>query len=298
MKITRIESFRHKLGEGPIWDQIEQALYGTDVLGRKIWRYDPRNGDYDAWDMGEMVSSISLRETGGALLALAGGIYFFDFDNGKKTFVSGLGCENKDLKLNDGKSDRAGRFVYGNVHAPGLRAEAGLFSIEPDLRAIRRDCDLIITNGPCWNKDGNIFYFTDSLRKSIYAYDYDIGSGDVANRRLFATTARFSGIPDGATVDAEGYLWTALCEGSKILRIKPDGTVVMAIDMPTRLVSSVMFGGADLDRLFVTSMDGAAVAAEIPMAAVNPIKSDENSGALFVIDGLGIKGMEEYRFRG
>lgn len=297
MKITRIEPFRHKLGEGPVWDVVEQALYGTDVLGRKFWRYDPVRGDYDAWTTGDTVSSIALCETGGALLALSSGLYMFDFSSGKQTLISNAGAEKPELILNDGKVDRAGRFVYGNVHTSGRMGEAALYSIASDFNVNMLDNDFIVTNGPCWSPDGNIFYFSDSVRKNIYAYDYDMTSGAVAGRRIFVDTGKFAGIPDGATVDADGYLWTAICGGSEIVRFKPDGTVDLVIGLPTPAVSSVMFGGADLDRLFVTSINSEAAAAEIPLAANSWVKSDENSGALFVIDGLGIRGMPECRFK-
>lgn len=136
----------------------------------------------------------------------------------------------------------------------------------------------------------------DSQAHAIYVYEHDV-TGAIGGRRLFADTASLAGIPDGATIDAEGRLWTAMCDGKRVICLDQAGAVVASIDMPTAFVSSVMFGGADLDRLYVTSIDmnamtGVAAAAN----ALHP--PDEIGGALFVIDGLGVKGLPEHRFGG
>jgi L-arabinonolactonase len=297
MKITRIEPFRHKLGEGPVWDAGEQALYGADLLARKIWRYDPVQGDYKDWFLTDQVGSFALRETGGALVALASGLYLFDFATGVRTLIADPCAHDEQVQLNDGKADPAGRFLVGSVHVAG-KAGAALHSVGRDHSVTTLDTGYQVTNGPCWSPDGTIFYLADTAAGNIYAYGYDCSTGTASRRRLFANTLGLGGVADGATVDEEGCLWTALCGGSKIVRYDREGSVALAIDMPTPLVSSVMFGGRDLDRLFVTSIDGAAAAREIPMAAANPVPSDENSGALFVVDGLGIRGIAERRFGG
>lgn len=150
--------------------------------------------------------------------------------------------------------------------------------------------------GPLWDVREQALYGTDLLHRSIWRYDP--ATGAASGRRLFANTAALGGGPDGATVDAAGFLWSAICGGSKVVRYAPDGAVALVIDMPTPLISSVMFGGPDLDRLFVTSIDGAAAALDIEMAARNPVPHDEHSGAVFVIDGLGVTGLPEPRFAG
>jgi sugar lactone lactonase YvrE len=297
MKITRLEPFRFKLGEGPLWDTEEQALYGADVLGRTLWRFDPVRADLQTWAFDRYVTAIALRKDGGAVLALKEGLYLFDFKSGEKRIVAEL-CRAEDkVQLNDGKADPAGRFFVGSVCTAADAAPAQLYRLDSDMRVTSLDTDFIVTNGPCWSPDGAVFYFADTVKREIYAYDYDLASGRVANRRVFADTNALGGMPDGATVDAEGCLWTALCGGGKVVRYRPDGTIAMVIDFPAPLVSSVMFGGANLDRLFVTTIDPAAAAAEIEMAD-NTSPSDENSGALFVVDGLGVVGLPEPRFAG
>jgi sugar lactone lactonase YvrE len=295
MKITRIDPWRFKLGEGPLWDVAEQALYGTDVLGRQIWRYDPARGDFNSWSFSKQVSALALCRSGGAIIAVTTGLFHFDFATGAQTLICELCSQTNQLQLNDGKTDRSGRFLIGSVHTGGV-ANAELYSIDNHHTVTTLDRGYSVTNGPCWSPDSQTFYCADSVRGDIYAYDYELRSGAVAARRVFANTLRLGGIPDGATVDASGNLWTAICGGGKVVAFTPDGTIARVIDLPTPLVSSVMFGGPGLDRLFVTSIDGAAAAKEIPMAAANPVPSDENSGALFVIDGLGVSGLPESRF--
>ena len=298
MKITTIEPFRCKLGEGPLWDVREQALYGTDLLNRSIWRYDPATGERDEWVFADQTGSFALREGGGAIVALTSGLYLCDFTSRTQHPIVDPCAWDEQLQLNDGKVDRAGRFVVGSVHQSGAAATAGFYSVGRDLAVATLDSGFVVTNGPCWSPAGDILYVADTATGDIVAYDYDTATGAASGRRLFANTAALGGGPDGATVDAAGFLWSAICGGSKVVRYAPDGAVALVIDMPTPLISSVMFGGPDLDRLFVTSIDGAAAALDIEMAARNPVPHDEYSGALFVIDGLGVTGIPEPRFAG
>jgi sugar lactone lactonase YvrE len=298
MKITRIEAFRCKLGEGPVWDEEEQALYGTDLLARTIWRYDPVRGEHRCWKFADQVGSFALRDGGGAIVALRSGLYLFDFDTGEHTALGNPCAHDSRLQLNDGKVDPAGRFIVGSVHTSARITAAAVYSVNRELRVQTLDTGFVVTNGPCWSPDGRRFHIADSARNEIYAYDYDMASGAVSGRRVFANTGELGGIPDGATFDADGGLWTAICGAAKVVRFTPDGRISTIVQMPTPLVSSVMFGGRNLDRLFVTSIDPAAAAAEIEMAANTPHRSDENSGAVFIIDGLGVSGLPEARFAG
>ncbi|CAM8672912.1 SMP-30/gluconolactonase/LRE family protein [Sphingobium cupriresistens] len=298
MEIRTIESFRCKLGEGPVWDVQEQALYGTDLLSRSIWRYDPQQDTRQSWTFADYTGSFALRERGGAIVALSSGLYLYDFSTGAQQLIADVCGHDDQLQLNDGKVDQQGRFVVGSVHTSGTEAEAAWYGVAGNLSIATLARQWVVTNGPCWSPDGGTFYAADSMRGDIFAYDYDTADGRMSNPRIFAHTLPMGGIPDGATVDAQGFLWTAICGGSKVVRYAPNGEIALTIDMPTPLVSSVMFGGPDLDRLFVTSIDGEAAAREIPAAAQSPVASDRHSGALFVIDGLGIRGLAERRFVG
>jgi sugar lactone lactonase YvrE len=166
-----------------------------------------------------------------------------------------------------------------------------LYRMDPDYTVSVLDDKLICSNGPCWSPDDSTFYFSDTWSGGIWAYDYDIETGTVSNRRDFGTTeTSVVGGFDGSTVDAEGGVWNALVYDGKIVRFTPDGTVDRIIDMPVKKVTSVMFGGPDLDTLYVTSM----ARPPLPRFPEDPVAA----GSLFAITGLGVTGTPEPRFGG
>jgi L-arabinonolactonase len=130
---------------------------------------------------------------------------------------------------------------------------------------------------------------SDSYDKKMYAYDYNIESGDISNRRTFLSNEAYAGTFDGATVDSEGFIWNAHVFGGRIIRYSPDGQIDRSIEMPVRFVSSVMFGGRDLDILYVTS---------ISQTLSGKPSRDPAAGGLFAIHDLGVRGLPESRFAG
>ena len=291
LSIQRVGGLRCKVGEGPVWDVKDQALYFVDLLERSVWRHEPAQEQFKRWLVSSFVGSMALRAGGGALVALQDGLYTLDFSNGTVAPFASLPC-HPETQCNDGKVDPRGRFLVGTTprSISDMRPIGGLYSVDASGHARQLDEGFGITNGPCWSPDGRTFYFANSLAKTIYAYDYDLDTGNVSGRRMFADTAQYGGIPDGATCDADGRLWVAICGGAKVLCLRPDGTEERVIAMPVPLIGSVSFGGPALDRLYVTTLNGAELGMGLP--------SDEHSGSLFVIDGLDVRGMPEPRFAG
>lgn len=290
VEIRRIGAVRCTVGEGPVWDVAGQALYFVDLLARRLWRYDPGVGDFAHWEMPGMIGSMALREGGGALVALEDGFHTVDFATGEVTPFARPPGMTAEVQFNDGKADPGGRFIAA-TQARSLqepRPLGSLYSLSPDGTAEVLDGPIGIPNGPCWSPDGGTFYFADSRLQTVFAYDYDLATGAVANRRTFANTAELGGIPDGATVDAEGRYWVAICLGGKIACYLPDGTLDRTLDMPVRMPGSVMFGGPDLDQLYVTSLDAGGLGQP----------ASDGDGGLFVIEGLGARGRPEARFAG
>jgi L-arabinonolactonase len=161
--------------------------------------------------------------------------------------------------------------------------------VDPDFSVTKVDEGIICSNGPCFSPDDKIFYFQDTWTGDIWAYDYDIETGSVANRRVFATVdGSNGGAADGSTVDADGYLWNALVYDGKLLRFAPDGSLDRVIEMPVKKVTSVNFGGPNMDILFVTSM----AKPPLPRFPGDGVLR----GSLFAIYDLGIKGVPEPRF--
>lgn len=293
--ITPLDAPRCAGGENPMWDAERQVLHYIDNGGRKVHSFDPASGASRTLDMPGVITTLVLRRGGGAVVTLREGIFFLDLDTGKLDPIHPLPDPPPHV-YNDGKVDSAGRFVIGactaNFAEPG--PDGGLFRLDPDLVLHRLDGDIHFSNGPCWSPDGGTFYFSDSWRDTTYAYDYDVRTGSVSHRRPFVVTSALGGSPDGATVDAEGLYWTALFRGGKIAAWRPDGTLVREIAMPVRLVSSVAFGGPQLDRLFVTT-----IAHDVTAEAQGQASAPEDlAGCLFVIDGLGARGRPEPLFAG
>jgi L-arabinonolactonase len=287
MKITRLDLPKCMVGEGPVWDVAEQALYYIDIVAKKVFRWDPASGDHRHWDVPDIIGSMALRDGGGAVLALGSGVHTLDFATGAVEPLALLDPPQPEVQLADGKVDRRGRFVFGTSHRAMKEPVGGLYSLGGG-RLTQIDGDIGLGNGPCWSPDDCTLYHADSLRHLIYAYDYDIETGAASNRREFLNVSRWGPIPDGATVDADGNLWTAICEGGVVLCVSPAGEVLREIAFPTRIPASVMFFGPQLDRLFVPTIDPGFLGRD----------AGPDDGALFVIDGLGVRGLPEPRYRG
>jgi L-arabinonolactonase len=223
--------------------------------------------------------------------SLARGFHFLDFKTGDVELIVDPEPDKPNNRINDGKVDKRGRFVAGSMDTMEEGPNGALYRLDPDLSLHKIQDGIIVSNGPCWSPDGRTFYFADTWSGEIWAYDYDVDTGTPSNRRTFARldTSR-GGAADGATVDAEGYVWNAQVYDGKIIRYRPDGTVDRVIDMPVKKVTSVMFGGPTLDTLYVTSM----AKPPLPRFPGDGVMR----GSLFAITGLGIKGVPEPRFAG
>ena len=288
VRIARIGNATYGLGEGPLWDVAEQVLYFVDVPAQTIWRYDPATDSFTDWHLPTRAASLALRERGGAVLACADGFHFFDFAGGASTPLVDPEADEPRTAFNDGKVDRQGRFIAGTLDSGFGEPLGALYALDPDGSYRTLDERIICSNGPCWSPDGRSFYFADSGTREISVYDYDLTTGAVANKRLFATTHDLGGVPDGATVDAEGYLWSAICLGGKLARFAPDGRLDRVVDVPPRGVTSVMFGGPELDVLYITSL----------LPSLLGHDDGEADGGLYAITGLGVRGLPERRFAG
>ena len=280
---------RNTLGEVPVWDVAEQALYWVDIEGRLLQRYEPATGAVERWRFDERVCALALRERGGLVLALASGFAFFEPATGEIRRLAAPEAHLPRNRMNDGKCDRRGRFWAGTMD-DGLAAPSGaLYRLDPDLSCHRMAEGIGISNSLAWSPDDRVFYFADSLRRTVFAYDYDLDSGAIANRRILTDCADQPGTPDGSTVDAEGFLWNAQWDGWRLVRYSPDGRVDRVVALPVQKPTSCTFGGADLRTLFVTSavwdLAGDALAAQ------------PHAGGVLALD-VGVPGLPEPRFAG
>ena len=291
MRIEVLVDVKTILGEGPLWDVAEQRLYWIDSFGCNVFRATADGREVRAWDVPAKIGSMALRQRGGAVLSLQTGFHFLVFATGDCSLIVDPEPDMPTTRLNDGKVDRRGRFVAGSMDTMEHGPNGSLYRLDPDLSLHKLDQGIVVSNGPCWSPDGKTFYFADSWSGEIWAYDYDLDTGNVANRRTFVKIdTPGGGAADGSTVDAEGFLWNAQVYDGRLVRYAPDGRVDRKIEMPVKKVTSVMFGGPDLNVLFVTSM------AKPPLPR---FPSDGVlRGSLFAIYGLGVRGLPEPRFAG
>jgi sugar lactone lactonase YvrE len=290
VEISLVDAPRCMLGEGPLWDGAAQALYYLDVVGQKIHCYEPGPGLTRSWTLPEPPRAMALSQSGALVLATKDAIHALDPDTGALERIAGPRWASDRTQFNDGKVDRRGRFIVGAGDSAIRDPEpiGGIYSLGPDRSLTEIDTGIRFSNGPCWSPDDKTFYFSESLGASTFAYDYDIDTGRLSNKRLFADTRPLGGVPDGTTVDRDGLVWMAICQGAKIVAWRPDGTLERQIPLPVALPTSVMFGGPRLDVLYVTSIDPAALGGP----------PEAGAGGLYRIEGLGACGVPEPRYAG
>ena len=290
MRIEVLLDVKTTLGEGPVWDVDQQRLYFIDSMDGRVFRCTADGAEIRAWDVPGKIGSMALRKNGeGAIVSLQQGFHRLDFNTGDCELFHDPEPDLPDNRLNDGKVDRRGRFFVGSMDTMEDGPSGALYRVDPDFTVSKVDQGIICSNGPCFSPDDKTFYFQDTWAGEIWAYDYDIDSGNLSNRRTFAKVdGSNGGAADGSTVDAEGCLWNALVYDGKLVRFAPDGSVDRVIEMPVKKVTSVNFGGPNMDVLYVTSM------AKPPLPRFP--EDGVMRGSLFAIHNLGIKGIPEPRF--
>lgn len=238
------------LGEGPLWDAREQALYWVDIEDRKLFRWNGIEG-MRTIDLPVPLCSIAPRVGGGWIGAGLDGFMGIDADYAL-TRIGNPEPELSGNRFNDGKVDRHGRFWAGTMDRAEQRDSGSLYRLDSDLGMARVDSGYRVTNGPAFSRDGRTLYHSDSARQRVYAFDL-ARDGQVANRRVHLQFGEGDGYPDGMTVDAEDCLWIAFWDGWCVRRFLPAGERIAELATPVARPTSVAFGGEDLGTLFVTS---------------------------------------------
>jgi sugar lactone lactonase YvrE len=291
LEIKRVGDTVDRLGEGLLWDNVQNVLYWTDALEGIVHRLDPATAERKDLRLPDQIGALALRESGDAIVTLTDGVYFLDLTTGATQPAVLFNHGRDDIRFNDGAVDRQGRFLAGTMHirppADGVNVGT-LHRFDPDGATEVLEQGIGNTNGTCFSPDGRTFYFTDSPRREIYAYRYDTKTGRPNGRRIFAETGSFDSPADGQTVDADGFLWSALVTAGKVARFDPAGRLDRLIELPVRHPTNVAFGGPDLDVLYVTSIS----------KSPNITATEHGAGGLYAIRGLGVTGLAEPRFAG
>lgn len=269
------------LGEGPLWHPTENLLYWTDISTGRMFRYDPREEAYEKFYEGETVGGFTIQEDGSLLLFMEEGAVK-KYQDGKLEPVIQEIPGDEDSRFNDVIADPEGRVFCGTLSSGDHIGS--LYRLDKDGSITKLMEDIATPNGFGFTLDEKRMYFTESRKHVIHVFDYDKKSGEISNRRDFVKSPEVEGIPDGMTVDKDGYIWSARYNGGCLMRYNPQGEEERRIEFPVKKVTSVTFGGKDLENIYVTTAS---------KNEENPEISD--AGELFRLNFKGIKGLEEFK---
>ena len=288
---SRVIPVGNGLGECILWDDAAGQALWTDIPGRRLFSHDPVSGSTKHVEFDEELCSFGLIAGSSKLVcAFRSGIAIVERTGGRRKWLYRL-ADADAVRLNDGRVDRQGRFWVGSMmDNEGNRLTSGNSGELYCLNATGEVCSHLkgirISNSLCWSPEGDILYFGDSPRREIYAFDFDTQRGTLSNRRVFARTPEGT-VPDGSTVDSEGFVWNAEWGGGRVVRYAPDGAVDTAVQLPVSHVTCVAFGGADLSDLYVTT-------ARYGLSD-EALREQFQAGCVFVF-GTSARGVREARF--
>ena len=280
MKAELIADYQCEVGEGPLWHPMEKRVYWTDIKQGRMFRYDPLAEIHEQFYEGAMVGGFTIQADGSLLLFMEEGAIAI-WREGTLTYIIDKIPGEQNNRFNDVIADPAGRVFCGMMR---LDEQSGgkLYRLDTDgsIKVVIEKVQL--SNGMAFTGDKRHMYYTDSLARQIYVFDYDESNGSITNQNVFLKIPDETTIPDGMTLDAEDYVWSARWDGWSIFRYAPDGSYDRQIRLPAKQVSSLTFGGDDYTDIYVTTAGGQDKA-----------NNGSGAGALFRIRS-GIKGKPEF----
>ena len=240
-------------GEAPIWDPVQKRLLWVDNEACLVFQLAPSTGDKQVISRGLMVGGIALNQDRRLVFGGATGLHVWNQQGNYQTIAAEFHGET--LCFNDLVAGPRGQVYAGTIYwnQNGMEKLGRLYCCDPDGSISIADEGFEVANGLGFSPDDRTLYFTDSTPRKIYAYDVDPVSGKLSGRRVFVNVPLEEGIPDGLTVDCEGFVWSAQWYGSQIVRYDPDGKVERRIALPMQQVSSLAFGGNDYTDLYITT---------------------------------------------
>ena len=237
------------LGEGPVYMAKERAVWFVDIVRCQIHRFDTVSGAKWSWTAPSNPGFLAPKASGGFIVGLRDGLYDFKPETGNFELRQRVDADQPGNRLNDGHVDAKGRLWFGTMDDAHKESSGSLWRYD-ERGLVRIDPGYRITNGPALSPDGHTLYHTDTIGRTIYAFDVD-DAGDVSNKRVFANIDR--GFPDGPVVDAEGCVWSALYGGWGMNRYAASGKLISHIEIPCANVTKAAFGGDDVKTLYVTT---------------------------------------------
>ncbi|MBC7234434.1 MAG: SMP-30/gluconolactonase/LRE family protein [Chloroflexi bacterium] len=284
MDVELIADYACRTGESPLWHPDERCVYWLDVPRGRIYRYDPASGAHGlAYENAqEIVGGYTIQADGALALMLPRGAVKAWRQGEMRTLIAEIPAE-RDTRLKDCLADPRGRVYVGTVSTP--QKPGRLYRLDPDGSSHLLLTDIRGSNGLGLTPDRTGLYYTDSATGTIYLFDYDEDTGQIANQRAWVVVPPEEGVPDGMTVDAEGNVWSARWGGGCVVAYAPDGRELMRVEFPAKKVSCCIFGGHDYGDLYVTTAGGQ-----------NKEEEGPGAGALFRVRP-GVRGLPEYRSR-
>ncbi len=209
-----------ELGEGPVWDAMNQQILWLDIKKGKIHSYNRNTKTHHSFSVGEMIGCIAPRSSGGFIAGLENGIAFIDSE---KNLVQHIVNPEEGIgnRFNDGKCDAEGRFWAGTMSLKEEENKGNLYVMDTDLSVKKKIENVTISNGLAWNADSSIMYYINTPTNYIFAFDYDVQTGNISNQRVVIDLTHEQGYADGMTIDEEGMLWIAFYGGWRIDRYDP-----------------------------------------------------------------------------
>lgn len=283
---------QNSLGECTLWCERQQALWWTDIIGHTLYRYTPATGLTQQWPMPEQLGSFALTlDDDKLLLGLASQLAYFFLSTGELCPICEVESELANTRINDGRCDRQGSFVFGTFNQYDQTAICSFYRLNHDLSLQRLPLRRVaVANSICFRPDGATMYYADSEARQIFCCDYHPVTGEISNARVFVDLQHQVGAPDGSCIDADGYLWNAEWRGGRIVRYNPQGMIDRSFTLPASQITCLCFGGQDLREIFVSS-------ARVSLSTIG-LESEPHAGAIFhaVLDG--VQGLPEVRFLG
>lgn len=281
---------RATLGEGPCWDVHRQLLYWVDIEEHQLHIYDPAMKEDRVINVGQPIGAVVTRQSGGLLLALQHGFYFFDLETERLTQIADPETHLPENRFNDGKCDPAGRFWAGTMAMSEAPQRGSLYCLDTDLNVKKKVERVSVSNGLAWSLDQRIMYYIDSPTRVVVAYDYDKATGNITDQRVVIEIPEGMGFPDGMSIDEEGMLWIALWDGAMVGRWNPaSGELLNTIRLPCSRPTSCAFGGPELDILYITSARS--------RLSEQTLSTQPQAGGLFTCRP-GVRGLAAWEFAG
>lgn len=242
-------------GEGVLWSAEHGLVMWTDIHGERVWSLDPATGATRSYAVPGRVCCFAPRAgraPTGILAGFAEGIAFLDLDTGRREDLAAFEPDLPQTRLNDGRTDRQGRFVLGGMDERDGRPVSSVARVDADGVVTTLFDGVACANSTCFSPDGSTLYFADSPTRRIEAFAYDQAAGTPGQRRTLVERAG-QGVPDGSCVDAEGFIWNAVWDGGRVERWSPEGRLTAVIELPVARPTCCAFGGPDLATLYITT---------------------------------------------